>query len=121
MRYRKLSPTGDYVFGQSANDFYNNVPAAPGQAVKTSLLLFQGEWFLDSSVGTPYFVGILGKHSQALADATVQNQILNTEGVTNITQYTSNIDPATRAYSVEAAINTVYGPTQVQIQNYVNF
>lgn len=119
MRYRKLSPTGDYVFGNGQDDFYVNVPETIGQLVKTGLLLWLGEWFLDSSLGTPYMQGILGKYSQAQADTTIQNQALNTFGVVDVTNYVSVLDPVTRAESISFNIDTIYGPTPVQIQNYL--
>ena len=121
MLVRKLSPTGDMTFGQSLKDFWSDVPEAPGQVAQTSLELWLGEWYIDITQGTPWIEGVLGKHSQAMADATVQTQILNTQGVTGIASFQSTIDPDTRAYSVTATINTVYGPTDVQIQNYANF
>ena len=65
--------------------------------------------------------GILGKYSQANADTTIQNQVLNTFGVTDIKNYVSTLDPETRAMSVSFQIDTIYGPTTVQIQNYINY
>lgn len=121
MKYRKLSPTGDYTFGNNLNDFYIDVPAAPGQAVKTRLLLWQGEWFLDTSIGTPYPTGVLGKHSQAQADTVIQDVAVNTQGITDISVFNSQIDPNTRAYSAVITVDTLYGPTQVQISNFINF
>lgn len=118
MRYRKLSPTGDYTFGNGQLDFYNNVPAAVGQAVETGLMLWQGEWYLDTSQGTPYVAGVLGKTPQATADATIQNQVINTQGVTDISSYKSTVDDQKRAFTVELSIDTIYGPTQLQIDNY---
>jgi hypothetical protein len=32
-----------------------------GQKIKQALLLFEGEWFLNNSIGMPYFTEILGK------------------------------------------------------------
>ncbi len=31
------------------------------QKIKQKLLLYEGEWFLDNSIGMPYFTEILGK------------------------------------------------------------
>jgi hypothetical protein len=121
LRYRKLSPTGDYVFGNSLNDFYINVPAAPAQAVKTRLLLWQGEWFLDLTVGTPYPSGVLGKHTQAQADTVIQDVTLNTLAVTDITTFNSQVDSDTRGYSASIKIDTLYGPSQVDLTNFINF
>jgi hypothetical protein len=109
------------TFGQSLLNFYVDTPAAVGQAVRTSLLLWQGEWNYDITVGTPYLLGIIGKHPQAVADQTVQDVILNTQGVTGITNYQSSIDETTRFYSVQATINTIYGTTEIDLANFLNY
>jgi len=121
MRNRKLSSTGDYIFGGGQRDFYRDVPAAVGQAVQTRLALWLGEWFLDIDEGTPFMVGILGKHSQEIADATIRNRALGTQGLTDITNYESAIDPDTRKMNASFLIDTVYGPTPLQISNYGNY
>lgn len=121
MKYRKLSPTGDYMFGNGELDFWHDVPEAPGQAAKTRLLLWLGEWFLDTTQGTPYMQGILGKHLQELADATIQDRVLNTQGVTSIENYESEVDPDSRTMIVSMTLNTIYGVTEVQLENYVNY
>lgn len=121
MRYRKQSPTGDYQFGASQKDLYRDEPMAVGQAAQTRLLLWLGEWFLDIEQGTPYMQGILGKHSQAEADLTIQDRILATEGVTNIENYESLINADNRSMSVTMTLNTIYGPTDLAIANFVNY
>lgn len=122
MRYRKLTASGDYSFGNGQLDFYRDVPEAVGQSVVTRLLLWLGEWFLDTTQGTPFMQGILGKYSLAVADTTVQDRVLNTTGVTDISSYASTVDPNERIMSVtDLTIDTIYGPTAVQVQNYVNY
>lgn len=121
MRYRKLSSTGDYVFGNGQLDFYRDVPEAVGQSVQTRILLWLGEWFLNTDEGTPFLQGILGKFSQQQANATIQDRILSTEGVVNIENFTSEIDADTRMMTIQCDINTIYGPTQLTISNYSLF
>lgn len=116
MRYRALSPTGDYTWGGSLANFYVDVPAAPGQAVVTRLRLAQGEWYLDSQPGTPYFTGVIGKFPQTTADSTIQNRIINTQGVIAIAKFQSIFNPTDRNYSVQASVDTQYGTTQVSTQ-----
>lgn len=121
MRYRKLSPSGDYVFGNSLLDFYIDTPDAVAQSVKTRLQLWLGEWFLNTDEGTPYMQGVIGKYNKETADTTIQDRILSTEGVTNFEDYESVIDPDTRLFSVSLTLNTIYGPTQLEISNYANY
>lgn len=118
MRVRQLSPTGDMTFGASQLNFLVNSPATVAQVVKTSLLLWLGEWYLDTSVGMPWVQGVLGKHSLDTADVTVQDYILSVQGVTDISEYVSASIQPERVYSASATIDTAYGPTPVQIANY---
>ena len=118
MRYRKLSSDGDYVFGNGQIDFYRDVPDAVAQAVKTRLELWLGEWFLDTQEGTPYMQGVLGKHSEDLANATIQDRAIGAQGVVNIFDYQSDLDPVTRALTARFTVNTIYGPTTLEIENY---
>lgn len=111
MIYRKLDESGDYTFGQGQGEFYTNSPEAVAQAVKTRLGLIQGEWFLDTTAGTPYNSQILGAGTVATYDQAIQAVILGTQGVVRIASYSSGIDPATRAAQVSCTIDTVYGTT----------
>jgi hypothetical protein len=86
-----------------------DTPAAVAQSVKTRLLLKTGEWFLDTTEGTPYIEDILGAGTKATYDAAIQDRILTTIGVTEILDYSSSLDPTTRALSISCEINTIYG------------
>jgi hypothetical protein len=122
MRYRKLSPTGDYTFGSGQLNFLIDTPETVAQAVQTGLLLWLGEWYLNLNDGVPYPEGVIGKHSKAQADATLIAAISQMQGVVNIQNYQSVIDPNTRKYStISGLLNTIYGETQLQVQNNANF
>ena len=118
MKYRKLTIDGDYSFGHSNLDFWINTPEAVGQAVKTRLELWLGEWFLNIEEGTPYIQGVIGKHSLELADTTIQDRVLSTNGVVSLENYESYFDEISRKLSVSMTINTIYGTTQIQVSNY---
>lgn len=113
MRYRKLDENGDMRFGRGASDFWRDVPEAPAQAVKTRLCLRLGEWFLDTTDGTPYATQILGKHTSGTRDAAIRERIVGTQGVTSLDAYSSTFDPNTRSFTVSATISTAYGATTV--------
>lgn len=124
MRYRKLTADNDYQFGNGQLDFWRDVPEAVAQSVLTRLLLWLGEWYLDTTSGTPWLQGVLGKHSLPEADVTIQQRILASTDelgnptVTNIASYESELDPDTRAMDVQTTLDTIYGPTPLQIENY---
>ena len=119
MRYRKKSPTtGDYQFGHGQVDFYRDEPAAVGQACETRLTLWLGESFIDIEEGTPYIQGVLGKQSLAVANGTIQMRVLGTQGLTDLTNFQSVVNPDTRGMTVAFDIDTLYGPTAGEIKNY---
>ena len=109
MRYRKLDINGDFTFGRGAGNFLTNSPETVAQAVKTQLGLIEGEWFLDTSLGTPYNSRILGAGHVSSYDAAIQEVIVNTQGVLKITKYSSNFNPATRQARISVTIDTIYG------------
>jgi len=110
MRYRALSPTGDYVFGDSS-EFLINSPDTVRQAIETKLKLLVGEWFLDDREGLD--VGaILGNNTNGTRDQAVQSRILETPGVLRLASYSSTVD--VRAFSVSAVVDTIYGEVVIQ-------
>jgi hypothetical protein len=115
MRYRALGSNGDSTFGSGSSPFLINSPAAVGQAVLTRLWLIQGEWFLDTSAGTPYIGQIVGR-SVATYDYAIKTRILGTQGVESLAEYSSELNQATRKVTVNATINTIYGVTTISTQ-----
>ena len=83
MRYRKLDANGDYSFGAQQADFFVDSPEGVAQAVQTRLGLFTGEWFLDTTDGTPWRTEVLGKYTQDSYDAVIKDRILTTMVINN--------------------------------------
>ena len=106
MKYRSLDVNGDYQLGV----FLVNSPATVAQAVMTRLNLWQGEFFMDTTDGTPYYQDILGRNTNY--DLEIQDRILGTIGVLEITDYSSSV--INRALAISCSINTIYGATTVQ-------
>jgi len=123
MRYRKLAQPpstnvfnyqgGDYTFGNGSSDFWINVPDAPAQAALTRMYLFLGDWFLDTSDGTPWNTQVLGHYTRNTRDPAIQSRILGTQGVKAILAYSSNVARDTRAFTVNAEIDTIYGAISI--------
>lgn len=111
MRVRKMDSAGDYVFGHQQNDFWLNARDGVALAIKTRLALFSGEWFLDVTDGTPWTTQVLDKYTKDQYDAAIQDRILGTQGVTQITDYSSVVDTTTRKLTVTATVETQYGTT----------
>lgn len=139
IRYRKLDANGDMQFGHGGGDFWKGQPEAVGQSIKTRLLLFAGEWFLDTTAGTPWGGfplndlvvkqgRILAEHTQLSRDAAIRDRILQTDGVRTINTYGSSWRSQSRTFSVNATVDTIYGgriiltiDTAVRTSNAVQF
>ena len=113
MTVRKLDENGDIV--TSGVQFIRERDEI-AQTVKTRLQLFLGEYFRDTTDGTPWFESILGKGS-ALSnkEAVLRNRIVRTPGVIRLISFSTDYDLTTRRYSVSAGILTQYGTTDVYI------
>jgi hypothetical protein len=126
MRYRNqiLDANGDMQFGHGSADFWYNQVEAVGQAIKTRLLLFTGEWFLDITEGMPWggfplndFVvaqgQVLGTGTAQIRDIAIKQRVLSTPGVLSIIEYSSNV--IDRRFTVNMTVNTIYGATQLAL------
>lgn len=108
MRIRKVDATGDMQFGGDQAAIWRDVPDAVGVLVEARLNLWEGQWYLDQSYGTPYEQQVLGKRTEGLRDPALQARILDTPGVVEIEEYSSVLDRQTRGFTVAATIQTVY-------------
>lgn len=111
MRYRKLDENGDMIFGHGSDDYYADNIEAIAQSVLTRLKLWRGEWYLDTTEGTPYMQEVLGMGKRDSAIRALQNRILDTEGVTQIKDFQVTNDG--RHYRFAIVIDTIYGEATV--------
>ena len=114
MRVRKKI-NGLRVFGGGLQSFWSDQPDGPAQVAGSRLALWQGQWFLALSEGTPWKTAILGKFTGSTRDAAVRARILGTPGITGIVNYSSSLSRDTRLWSVSATLNTAYGAIPFQI------
>lgn len=112
MRVRMMDSNGDMQFGIGAAAFEQNTASAVGQLVQARLKLWVGEWFADTTDGTPWRTQVLGEHTTSTYDAAVRARILDTTGVQKITAYSSIL--ASRRLSIAASITTSFGRASVQ-------
>ena len=84
-----------------------NTPETVALAVQTKLALWLGEWYLNLADGTDWLGSVIGFGTPA--DLTIQERILSTPGVLEITSYSStNVN---RKFTVNATILTQYSTT----------
>lgn len=114
MRLRKWDKDGDVQYGHGQADYWTDTPEGVAQAVVQRLRLLRGEWFLDTSEGTPYVGGVLGKHTAGSHDPVIRARILETDGVQSLDEYSSSANPDTRTLTIAATITTIYGQATIQ-------
>lgn len=80
------------------------------QHLKIRLYTYLGEWFLDITIGTPYYEKILGQTTSAQEQANViRRRILQTEGVKSIISL--DFERAARQLSINGQVKLDNGET----------
>jgi len=81
------------------------------QSVRCRLLMYMGEWFLDTTAGTPYFQEIFIKPANlANIESIFKQRILETDGVTKLNSFFMDYDGGnSRNLSVSFEAETKYG------------
>lgn len=81
------------------------------QHVRSRLLFYLGEWFLDLQAGTPYFQEIFTKPANlANIESILKGRILNTPGVERLIEFSMDYEgSSTRRLSVSFSAETTYG------------
>jgi hypothetical protein len=112
---RRLSPTGDFTYGQNGQDFITDNEAVR-QLIQTRMQLYRGAFWRDINAGFP-LSDILGGSASperlSAIDNAIRAVILGTEGVLGIVSYSSTFDPTTRAYSYTSVVQTIYSTTEI--------
>jgi hypothetical protein len=107
---RALSPTGEPLMGNQQNNFISDLTAV-AQIIRTRLLLFQGEWFLNLSDGLPMFNGMLGssgdpRNLQTII-AIISQRIQATPFVTSVLDVSASFQ--SRKFVFSAQVQTQFG------------
>ena len=112
--------THDLVFvnGQATVTYSQSEIVA--QRLKITLFTFLGEWFLDTTIGVPYFQQVLGKgRSKSAVDVIFQSIIAADPGVIEIKEFSSTLDSAARGYemtfSVRVSKTEVTSPITISV------
>lgn len=108
-RVRALDANGDMTFGRSAANFLVDSPAAVGQCVATRLGLWQNQWWLDLTEGTPWYQQILDSKNPGLAEDVLRARVLGTPYVLSVENFSASFVSSTRAFSVTGSVNTAFG------------
>lgn len=111
MQYRREDGDGDYTFGRGDDTWLINSPKTVAQAIKTRFELWYGQWFLDTTEGTPWIQSVLGKQRPEVYSLAIRQRILETAGVSSITNFDTTVNTSTRRVTFTATVETLYGTT----------
>lgn len=76
---------------------------AVGQHARQRLMTYEREWFLDTTAGVVWLDEIMGKaFDPALAEAVVKAEILDTDGVTEITSFSVRFNRGQRELAISS-------------------
>jgi hypothetical protein len=83
------------------------------QAIMTTILLFQGEWWENLNAGTPMFQLILGHRATPnnlqIMEQALSNRIASVPYVSGVLSISVNFDNRTRKFSYQATVSTSFG------------
>jgi hypothetical protein len=80
------------------------------QAVRSRLMFFLEEWFLDTEAGVPYYQKIFTKPADLVeTESILKTQILRTDGIEKLITFEMEFEPITRLLTVAWSAETTYG------------
>jgi len=114
------SDTNDIIFVNGQCPVTQRLTDVVAQRLKITLYTFLGEWFLDTSIGVPYFQQIFGKvRSKSTIDLIFQRVIANDPDVIEILSFESELAASTRGYTMTFQVrvrdNTSSLPITIQV------
>ena len=111
MTVRRLDENGDIA--TSGQQFITGVDEI-AQTIRTRVKLFLGEYFRDTTEGTPWFQQILSKSiAMETKESILRTRIARTDGVVRITSFDTDFEQSTRVWSVTAGVLTTYGYAEI--------
>lgn len=106
------------------NDLYmdgNQIAVVNGgeevvQQVRSRLLFYLDEWFLDTTVGLPYFQKFYTNPADlAGIESRIKSEIISTDGILNLLSFEYDFNRKTRQFAVNFEAETIYGDVRGDI------
>ena len=109
---RALDSNNDISF-KNGSSFMVEDGAEVVQHIRSRLLFYKEEWFLDTDAGVPYFQEIFTKpFNLARTESTLKREILQTPGVEKLTQFSIDFNANTRKLTVTFSAETTFGTVE---------
>lgn len=105
MIFRALDENHDWKWGKGKQDFLKDNDAI-GMNIKTRLLSWGGDCFFDQNAGIDWWNRLGSKNQRALLELDLKRVILQSEGVTGIVSFDTNV--VGRRFSASYVVETIY-------------
>lgn len=114
MKTRALDINDDWQFGRGVQSYVTEKNALM-QNVKTRLRQWKNNCFFAMTEGVDYN-NYLDIGRKVLLDLDIKRVVLQTYGVLRISEYTSTLDAGSRALSITATIETIFGNATINTE-----
>lgn len=106
--------TGDLVFEDFNFSYIGGVDQIC-QNLAIRLRFIQGEWFLNTLAGIPYYKYFFIKNpNQIQVETFLKDEISNTPGIIEITSFSSDFDGINRKYQVNFGCRSIDGNLEME-------
>lgn len=105
MIFRELDENHDWVFGRGLQNMTRENQAI-GMNIKTRILSWVGDCFFDMNAGIDWVNRLGSKNQRALLELDLKRIILQSEGVTGILAFDTNL--IGRKFSASYTVSTIY-------------
>lgn len=113
-----LQNTGDIDLTEGRLSLITTEQELTRQRLLITLRTYKGEWYLDLSLGIPYFQRILRRGSKTVADTIFKSAINADDNVLSINSFSSTLNSA-GVYSLAFQVTTTSGEI-VTVQQDIN-
>lgn len=119
MIVRRLDSAHDWTFGSSLAN-YAVTSEAIKQCVKTSLLSFRFNWFLDENHGVNWWAYFVKNPNVPVMESDIKRHVLEIEGVVSLQELGLQLDTVTRQMIITVRYTDIYNSQLEVVQNVGN-
>ena len=119
MKVRQLDSNHDWTFGNGLANYATESDAIK-QCVKTILLSFRYNWFLDEDHGINWHAYFVKNPDVPVMEADIKRHILEVEGVSTLQNLELQLNTITRQMIITVRYTDIYGQSSTVITNVAN-
>lgn len=119
MKVRRLDKNHDWTFGSGFSNYATDSEAIM-QCVKTILLSFRLNWFLDEDHGINWWAYFVKNPDVPVMEDDIKRHILEVEGVASLQELTLQLNTITRNMIITVRYTDIFGQQNTVVQNVGN-